>query len=99
MEIPTNTAVDNTIELAVEYIVKELANNNQATITWMNNKIGRVLNEQQAYQICAMFKAKGYHHEIRMHSNPYKTFFYCVTISKTPIRSNDARCAWSVNVA
>lgn len=101
MEIPENKTIDTTIEKAVKYICDQLKKNNTASVSWYRecNHIGADLNKAQAIEICKQFKAKGYYHEIRMHSNNGgKVFFYCVNISKTPIRTNDTRMAWSVYV-
>lgn len=90
MEIPVNTAVDTVYEKAVATVIEGMKENNEVTITRSN------INKEQAIKLCDAFKSKGYHHEIRMHTNNYgAVFFYCVTISKTPIRTNDARFAWS----
>lgn len=90
IEIPTNETKDLVLEKAVEKVVEKLKTNNDCTI------YRDEINKEQAIKLCDMFRAKGYHHEIRIHTNNYgAVFFYCVTISKTPVCSNDARLAWS----
>ena len=93
MEIPVNVQKDEVLESAISTILSTLKEKNSCTL--YNDK----LNKMQALLLCDMFYKKGYHHEIRIHRNGWGyTFFYCVTISKTFIRSDDARFAWSENV-
>lgn len=90
MEIPVNTAVDTVYNAAVERVINGLQTQQQVTITRSD------INHEQAKKLCDAFYAKGYHHEIRIHSNNYgAVFFYCVTISKIPYRSKDAMFGWS----
>lgn len=92
MEIPVNVQKDEVIECAISTIVNTLKEKNSCTL--YNDR----LNKIQAKLLCDMFYEKGYHHEIRMHSYNNRQFFYYVTISKTPVCTDDARCAWSENV-
>ena len=92
MEIPVNVQKDEVIEGAISTILNTLKEKNSCTLC--RDRI----NKAQALLLCDMFYKKGYHHEIRMHHNGLITFFYCVTISKTPVCTNDARLAWSENV-
>lgn len=96
IEIPQNNTKDEVLENAVKRVLDDFAKGKD--YSQITREFG--INKEQAIKLCGLFKSKGYHHEIRMHSNTYgRTFFYCVNISKTPIRSSDAMMAWSEYVA
>lgn len=70
MEIPTNTAVDTAYENAVKRVVTGLQTSNSVTITRGD------INQEQAMRLCDAFYNKGYHHEIRIHTNNYGAVFF-----------------------
>lgn len=90
-EIPTNNVINDNKQRVIDLILKDFENGKTSSqITWSSP-----LTEVEAREIGGEFKEKNYYVRLSWHSNDYRSFFYCLTVSKLPLEIISARCAWS----